>query len=88
MDGHVDLIAHLDPGQIHERSIENDALRISDLRNGLRHDVILCFTNRRTSNADPGSLSAASRCYRACRSPRSLHSAVLPLRTHIVFQSG
>src|SRR5438876_10126556 len=44
MDGHVDLIAHLDPGQIHERSIENDALRISDLRNGLRHDVILCFT--------------------------------------------
>ena len=53
MDGHVDLIAHLDPGQIHERSIENDALRISDLRNGLRHDVILCFTSRRTSNAAP-----------------------------------
>ena len=44
MHGNVDLIADFDAGKVHERSIENDALRISDFGDGLGHDVILCFT--------------------------------------------
>ena len=45
MDRHVYFVADLDPREIHERRIKDDALGISDFRNRLGHDVILCFTN-------------------------------------------
>ena len=38
------LIAHFYAGEIHQGGVENDALGISNLGNGLGHDVILCFT--------------------------------------------
>ena len=44
MNSHVQLVADLDPRQVHQCRIKNDALRITDLRNRFGHDVILCFT--------------------------------------------
>lgn len=46
MNGDVDLIADFNPGEIHQSGIEDDALGVSDLADGLGHDVILCFTKQ------------------------------------------
>ena len=50
----INLIAYLDPREIHERSIEDDPLRVSDFGNGLSHGVILCFTERQLSMEPQG----------------------------------
>ena len=44
MEGQIELVSHFQTGQIHERSVENDSLRIADPGYGFGHDVILCFT--------------------------------------------
>jgi len=44
MDGYVHFVAHLNAREIHERSMKDNALGIADFRDGLCHDVILCFT--------------------------------------------
>jgi hypothetical protein len=45
MDADGDLIAHFKAGDVHERGIKHDSLRVTDLGDGLCHDVKLCFTN-------------------------------------------
>lgn len=71
VDGHVYFVADLDAGEVHQRSIEDDALGISELRNRLGHDVILCFTNlaRQPENYDIRNPLAA-RGFRKVRSKK------------------
>jgi hypothetical protein len=38
------LVAHFNSRQVHQGRIEDDALGITNLGNGLGHGVILCFT--------------------------------------------
>ena len=44
MDGDINLVADLEADQFQEGSVEDDTLRITDFRDGLRHGVILCLT--------------------------------------------
>jgi len=55
--GDVDLVSNFDASEIHERGIEDDALGIADLADGLGHGVILCFTSTQTSS-EQGSFAA------------------------------
>jgi len=45
MDSDVHFVSDFNAGKIHQRGIEDDALGISDFRDRLSHDVILCFTS-------------------------------------------
>jgi len=40
----VDLISDFDAGQVHECSVKDNSLRVTDFGNGFGHSVILCFT--------------------------------------------
>jgi len=51
MDRHVYFVAHLDPGEIHERSIKDDALGVADLGDGLGHDCNTMFYQQTASSA-------------------------------------
>ena len=55
--GDVDLVSNFDASEIHERGIEDDALGIANLADGLGHGVILCFTSTQTSS-EQGSFAA------------------------------
>src|SRR5215216_6685619 len=49
---HVQLVAYVKVGQLHERRVKNNALRVADLRDELDHGVILSFTASVGNNSD------------------------------------
>lgn len=49
MDANANFVADFDAGEIQQRGVENDSLRISDLGSGFGHRVILCFTAEKES---------------------------------------
>src|SRR3954468_20580581 len=44
MHFHVHLVAGLEVREVHQRRIENQAVRVANFGNGLNHGVKLCFT--------------------------------------------
>src|SRR6185369_15740490 len=61
--------------QIHQRRVEDDALRVANLGNGLRHDVILCITTFSSS----ASAHHWSLCVRLCTSAQTSANTNAPL---------
>ena len=61
MNRNIHLVSHFDAGKIHQGSVEDDSLRVSDFGDGLCHRVIRCFTEWQLSIALEGNESGTER---------------------------
>ena len=54
MNSNVHFVSDFNARELHQGGVEDDPLGVSDLGDGLCHDVILCFTE---GNCQPGNKS-------------------------------